>query len=155
MDDPPFDVDGTVHEEDTWLALSAPTDLIAPPDHPVRVMTGAWKAEPLEPGSVIVRVGKPARILAVVHDLDADPSWQRAWVAKALTGVFEGADEHGLGTLRLPLLGCEHGALPVREFADLLREQLLRRRGRGAVRRLWLPRADQPASELMQAITDS
>lgn len=152
-DDPPFRVDATVHEEDTWLALSAPADVIATPGHPVRVMTNAWDAAPREPGSVIVRTGSPTRLLAVVHDLDAEPSWRLEWVAEALEGVFDEAERRDLVALRLPLLGSRHGALPPEAFIRHLRELLRQRAENGVVRRLWLLRGGQPADAVVRAIT--
>ena len=93
-EDPPFAIDVEVFEEDTWLALSTNTDIIRSPDHPVRVMTRVWEAQPENPGSVTVKLGPPARLLAVVHDLDAEPSCTEEWVESALYEVFVSCARH-------------------------------------------------------------
>jgi len=156
-DDPPFPVDAAVFEEDTWLALSAPVGTLASPGHPVRVITQAWDAQPLEPGTVVVKAGRPTRLLAVVHDLDRDPSWTSAWVRQALTEALRIADEQGSDSLRLPILGAHHGSLPALEFARLLRAALesmapsaSRRR-----KRIWLVHGDVDPTELLQELTES
>ena len=118
-------VDGLVVEEDTWLVLSAPSDVPEPAEHPLRVMTGAHEAEPVAPGSVLVREGPPVRLLAVVHDVGAEPSWREAWVADALRGVLREAAQRGLRSVAIPVLGAVHGSMPPDCFAQLLRDALL------------------------------
>ncbi|MGB6363143.1 MAG: hypothetical protein WBG64_10790, partial [Thermoanaerobaculia bacterium] len=61
---PPFPVDAVVVEEDTYLVLSAETDLRIPGEHPLRVMTAAHELEPELPGSVLVRSGQPLELAA-------------------------------------------------------------------------------------------
>ena len=122
--DPPFPVGAIAAEEDTWLVLSAQTEILPPPGHPVRVMTEAWESEPEAPGTVIVAPGPPGsplRLLAVVHDVDAVPTWREEWVGMALDAIFGIAEERGLGSLGLPLLGTKHGDLEPARFLELLR----------------------------------
>ena len=154
-EDPPFFIDGEVFEEDTWLALSTQTDVIRSPDHPVRVMTRVWEAKPENPGSVTVKLGPPARLLAVVHDLDAEPSCTEEWVESALYEVFVSCTKHRLHALKLPLLGSKHGNLPAIRFMVLLRRSLQRAVDEDAglpLRRLWLVRGSEPGDELLHAL---
>lgn len=156
-DDPPFAIDGEVFEEDTWLAMSTELDVIRSPDHPVRVMTLAWEAKPENPGSVTVERGPPARLLAVVHDLDAEPSCTEEWVESALYEVFMSCTKHRLHALKLPLLGSKHGNLPATRFMALLRRSLQRavdEDGSLPLRRLWLARGSEPGDELLRALAD-
>lgn len=156
-DDPPFAIDGQVFEEDTWLAMSTELDVIRSPDHPVRVMTLAWEAKPENPGSVTVKRGPPARLLAVVHDLDAEPSCTEEWVESALYEVFMSCTKHRLHALKLPLLGSKHGNLPATRFMALLRRSLQRavdEDGSLPLRRLWLARGSEPGDELLRALAN-
>ena len=156
-EDPPFAIDGEVFEEDTWLALSTKTDVIRPLDHPLRVMTRVWEAKPESLGSVTVKPGSPARLLAVVHDLDAEPSCTEEWVESALYEVFGNCTAHRLRALKLPLLGSKHSNLPAIRFMVLLRRSLQRAVDEDAgvpLRRLWLVRGSEPGDELLRALID-
>lgn len=136
-DRPPFPVEAMAFEEDTFLVLSAPTDLDAPVEHPVRLFTALWEAEPRRPGTVLAQAGPPLRLLAVVHDLEAEPTWREEWIAQALTGVFAEAARRRLRSLGLQRLGCHHGHLPEERFVPLL-AQALAESGQGSLERLWL-----------------
>lgn len=156
-EDPPFDVDGEVFEEDTWLALSTETTVIRSPGHPVRVMTRVWEAKPESPGSVTVKPGPPTRLLAVVHNLDAEPSWTEEWIESALYEVFVCCSEHRLHALKLPPLGAKHGNLPATRFMALLGRSLQRAVDDDAnlpLRRLWMVRGSESGDELLRALTD-
>ena len=126
-----------VVEEDTCLVLSTPVDLFVTPEHPVRVMTEVHAASPLVPGSVVVRPGSPLRFLAVVHDLDQEPSCREAWVVSALDEVIEKAEARGLRAIGLPMIGTLHGDLSPERFVVLLRDAL-QRSAPTSLRRIWL-----------------
>ncbi|MGD8330601.1 MAG: hypothetical protein PVJ49_14300 [Acidobacteriota bacterium] len=154
-DDPPFSVDAEVLEEDTWLALSAPADIISDPGPPVRVMTRVWEARPELPGTVIVRRGTPMKLLAVVHDLNAEPSWTEERVEQVLSTLFEIVDGEGVRALQLPMLATRHGRLQPERFMRLLRAALERRTGSGsALRAVWLVRENQCGAQLLRLLTD-
>ena len=71
-------------EEDTYLVLSAEVR-IDPDRSPVGKLVESMKQfDPIAPGSVMLRQGKPARLLAVVYDTDSEPNWQEAWIARAI-----------------------------------------------------------------------
>ena len=110
--EPPFAVDALVEEEDTYLTLSAEVMLRLPGEHPVRVMTEAHRSREELPGSVVVRSGRPLRLLAIVHKLDEAPSWRETWVASALKEIVDEVDRRALASIGLPLLGTVHGRLP-------------------------------------------
>jgi hypothetical protein len=123
-DQPPFPVEAVVFEEDTYLVLSADSDRIEMDDHPVVILTEALEAEPERPGSVVVREDAPLRFLAVIHDLDQDPSWREEWIRKALEGIFQEGERRNLHSIELPFLGTKYGSLPKACFLRLLREFL-------------------------------
>lgn len=117
---PPFPVEAVVFEEDTYLVLSADWKKIESEDHPVVIMTEAFGMEPEKPGKVVVYEGSPLRFLAVVHDLDQEPSWREEWVGKALENIFQEVERRGLRSIALPFLGTKHGSLEMRHFVSLL-----------------------------------
>lgn len=156
-DDPPFEVDAVVAEEDTWLSLSADATVIRPPGHPVRVMTRVWDAEPARPGSVMIRAGVPLGLLAIVHDLNTEPSCRDEWVAAALGEVFAALAARRLASVALPLVGTKHGRLPESKFMELLRDALESDVGRGAdlgsedfPSRIWLVSDSPQRRELLR-----
>lgn len=134
---PPFEIEAKVEEEDTCLVLSTPADIVVTLEHPIRVMTEVRAAEPLVPGSVIAREGAPLRLLAIVHDLDQEPSWKEAWVKEALDGALEEVEARGLRTIGLPMIGSVHGSLSPERFMLLLRDVLQRFAPR-TLERIWL-----------------
>ncbi len=121
---PPFPVDAMVWEEDTWLILSAQPVVSPPGEHIIRTMTEILETLPVDVGSVIVKRGRPYRLLAVVHDLSCKPSWQKEWVERALTGVFHEVAQRQWTSLALPLLGTRHGNLDPQYFLPLLVDTL-------------------------------
>jgi len=143
--DAPFQLDAEVFEEDTYLVLSANTELQEPAEHPLKIWTAVHEAEPMLPGTIHVTAGSPLRFLAVVHDLRQSPTWTEEWVSSALDQVFVEAESRHLHSLALPPLGTLHGSLEPRRFTGLLR-QALDRAEIYHLQRLWIlaPASDIP-----------
>jgi len=120
----PFPVDAEVFEEDTFLVLSADTAVRETHEPLIRVMTKVIETRPETPGSILVRGKRPLRILAIVHDLNEEPSWKIEWVQSALRQIFKEVESRGLKSLALPFLGTMHGSLEKLRFVMLLREAL-------------------------------
>jgi hypothetical protein len=137
-EDPPFVVQATVHEEDTFLVLSADRSRVSVQEHPLRVIDRAYNARAETPGTVRLAAGDPTRLLAVIHDLDREPSTCEEWVLAALRAVLDLCVERQLASVALPLVGSVHGVLPARTAADLLVTALVQGPGRPYPRRIWL-----------------
>jgi hypothetical protein len=133
----PFGIDALVVEEDTWLIMSAEPQIAAPEEHPIRLMTDVINAEKEAVGTVRVRTGDPLRFLAIVHDVDCEPTWREEWIRSALTHVFSEAARRRLAAVGLPLLGTRHGRLTVARFAELL-ASVLPAVDAPSLSRLWL-----------------
>jgi hypothetical protein len=136
-DRPPFPVDAVAYEEDTFLVMAADREVRNPHEHQVRLMTRVIETRPETPGSVLAKGQRPLRLLAIVHDLNQDPTWKEEWVASALDGIFREADSRGLQSIALPLLGTLHGSLKSERFLLLLR-CALERLSTKYLKRLWL-----------------
>jgi len=119
-DKPPFPVAAQVCEEDTFLVLSAATTVREPSGDLATIAAELHTWKPRRPGSIAVYPGDPPRLLAVVHDLDRDPSWCDEWVLLATRAALDEADRRGLESLSMPLLGTRHGGLEPLRFASLL-----------------------------------
>jgi hypothetical protein len=147
----PYPVDAWAAEEDTYLVLSADPEVAEVDEDPERVMAEVLATRPAEPGTVIVKGACPLRLLAVVHDLNEEPSWKEEWVVKALHGIFQEADKRRVRSLALPLLGTLHGSLEKQRFLVLLREVVERRPPRHLTR-LWLVVPAGTSSEILQML---
>ena len=145
----PFPVEAAVYEEDSYLVLSADWEKIESEDHPVVILTEAFGMEPEKPGTVVVYEGSPLRFLAVVHDLDQDPSWREEWVRKALENIFQEVERQRLGSIALPLLGTKHGSLEKRRFVSLLVD-FLEKKSFSHPLRIWLAVPGDPEGEIIE-----
>lgn len=145
---PPFLVEAFAAEEDAYTVLSADPEVQAINEDPEKVMVEAFKTQPVEPGTVLVKGEYPLRLLAIVHDLNREPSWKDEWVASALDGIFREAESRKLQSVALPLLGTLHGSLEKQRFIVLLREAL-ERRSPTHLKRLWLVVPPGATSEIL------
>jgi hypothetical protein len=134
---PPFSVDGVALEDDTYNVLSEAPEFREVTEHPVRVMTQAFTVRPSVPGEVILKGGSPFRFLAIIHDLDQNPTWKEEWISTALRAIFREAEALKLQSLALPLIGTRFGSLNPERFMTLLK-QVLRQMTLGSLKKLWL-----------------
>lgn len=120
----PIALGAIVEEEDTFLALSAALRIDDTRESLGNALAAVRRARPMPPGSVVLRRGKPLRLLAVIHDLAQTPSWHESWIAASLAGCLRVARRLRLRSLSLPLLGAVHGRFPPERFVALLRDAL-------------------------------
>jgi len=138
-DNPPFKVDALVAEEDTFLVLSADPVVKEPRESLETMIEQIKEIRPEVPGNVLVRRRHNSLLefLAIVHDLDLEPSWKEEWISVALDKVFREAVARKVRSIALPLLGTTLGTLPVERAAGLL-GRALRRGSPAGLKRLWL-----------------
>ena len=133
----PFPVDAIALEEDTFLVMSADPKVRDPQKSLMRIMTEVIETRPEIPGSVLVRGERPLRFLAIVHDLNEEPSWREEWIESALDKIFQEAEDRRLNSIALPMLGTLHGSLEKERFVALLL-RVLKRNSVNHPERLWL-----------------
>lgn len=134
---PPFHVQALVFEEDTWLIMSEHPEACEPEEHPIRMMTQMIEIHPEKVGTVLVRGQNPIRFLAIVHDVDQEPTWREEWVESALMEIFVNAEQRGIQSIGLPLIGTLHGKLENQRFVELLHKVLVQMTF-NHLKRLWL-----------------
>ena len=122
--DPPFKVDAMAMEEDTFLVLSADKRVRPVKEPLIKVMTRVINTQPRRPGSVIVQERTPLRLLAIIHDLNEEPSWREDWVTSALVGIFHEAERRKLRSIGIPFLGTLHSTMESQRFLVLLRSSI-------------------------------
>jgi hypothetical protein len=133
---PPFLADAIVAEEDTYLVLS-PYEASATLEATDDLLDAALAATPREPGTVVVKPGFPLSFLAIVHDLNQEPSWREEWVTGALAAALREAEKLELGSIALPMLGALHGSLDEGRFCELL-HAVLQNTPLNNLREIWL-----------------
>ncbi len=147
----PYMVDAVVFEEDTRLVLSADPEVTLVKEDKERVLAEAIATPPEKPGSLVIKNGVPLQVLAIIHDLNREPTWKEEWVASALDEILREARTRKLQSIALPLLGTRHGSLEKKKFIALLR-QALERNKPVYPKRLWLVAAAGTAREVLQVL---
>ena len=147
----PFKVNALVFEEDTWLVMSADPTICEPEVHPIRLMTDVIGAEPESVGSVLVKDGRPLRFLAIVHDVNQEPTWKEAWIEGALKSVFQQAEQRKISAIGLPLLGTLHGRLEKSRFAVIL-ARVLKLTTFNYLKQIWLIVPAKTNSEIIAVL---
>ncbi|MDH5643285.1 MAG: hypothetical protein OEY63_03710 [Gemmatimonadota bacterium] len=112
-----------VEEEDTYLVLSSDSSNLKP--SPVTLLDLEKQAKSIEsipPGNIIIEDGTPPRILAIVHDLDQEPSWTEEWINSALANIFVEAERRTWTVIAMPCLAGIHGNMTMVRFVEILAE---------------------------------
>ena len=148
---PPFPVDAIVVEEDTHLLLSSDGVVAEPDEEFDALVEAASKKSANTPGSVLVRKTKPLQFLAIVHDIDCEPTWREEWIASAINGTVEEAEWRRLESLGIPLIGTRHGNVEMRRVALWLGRCLSRTPFR-YLKRVWVIAPEGSETELMWAL---
>ena len=150
-DAPPFRVEAIAVEEDTHLLLSSDGVVEEPDEDFGELIAAADEKTTNTPGSVLVRNGEPLRLLAIVHDIDREPTWQEEWIASAINGVIEEAEWRRLESIAVPLIGTRHGNIETRRVALWLGRCLSRTTFR-FLKRVWVVAPAGSEAELMWAL---
>ncbi len=148
---PPFPVDALAVEEDTHLLLSSDGDIEEPEEEIGKLVALASERLPNTPGSVLVRKTKPLQFLAIVHDIDCQPTWREEWIASAINGVIEEAEWRHIESVGMPLIGTRHGNVEIRRVALWLGRCLSRTSFR-YLKRVWVIAPAGSETELMWAL---
>jgi hypothetical protein len=148
---PPFKVDAVAVEEDTFLVMSADRKVHDPKEPLIRIMTRVIETQPKEPGSVFVKGGSPLRFLAIVHDLNEEPTWREDWIESALYTIFRETERRELSSIALPFLGTLHGNLDKERFLVLLRSAL-EKIPVTHLKRLWLVVPGKTSSKILEIL---
>jgi len=135
--DPPFDIEAMAIEQDTFLIMDTTQQVEYSGESVDQLVSEGRKTLPVKPGSILVRGKRPLRFLAIVHDVNEEPSWREEWVASALDEIFRESERRKLQSLAIPMLGTLHGSLKPERFLVLLRSAM-EQASLTHLRRLWL-----------------
>jgi len=148
---PPFNIDAVVEEQDTALILSETGNITEPDNKPAWFLANKLESQTLlKPGSVIKRDGKTIRLLAIVHDLDMEPSWSSEWVAQGLDNIIKLSHSQGISSIQLPVLGAQHGRFNIQEFLQLF--VIAIKKDQGKLKKIWLVVSQQDCSRTLSLL---
>lgn len=150
-DAPPFPVEAIAVEEDTHLLLRSDGIVEEPEEDFGALIAAAGEPSSHVPGSVLVKKADPLQFLAIVHDIDCEPTWREEWIASAINGVIEEAEWRRLESVAVPLIGTRHGNIETRRVALWLGRCLSRTAFR-YLRRVWVIAPAGGEAELMWAL---
>lgn len=129
LEEAPPHVQAYVIEQDTALLLEAPRLITLPSSESLetieQLLMKTLTAPLAQPGSVIIKPGPPLQLLAIIHELEAEPTWQMVWIKNALLEILQIAEFYQIATIAMPLLGSVYGKLAPEQFFQLLQEALL------------------------------
>jgi hypothetical protein len=148
---PPFSVVAVAEEQDTHLLLSAESEVSDPGESLSMLIKEVQATPPNTPGNVLVRKAKPLRLLAIVHDVDGQPTWREEWIASALCAIVEEVEWRRLESVGIPLIGTRHGGIDPVRVATWLGRCLAGSKLR-YLKRVWLIAPMGSEAELMQAL---
>lgn len=150
-DEPPFPIEAIAVEEDTHLLLASDGIVSEPAESYGDLISEDNDCMPNMPGSVLVKKGRPLRFLAIVHDIDCDPTWREEWIASAINGIIEEAEWHRIHSIGVPLIGTRHGSIEMRRVALWLGRCLSEKSCRH-LERVWVIAPAGSETELMWAL---
>jgi hypothetical protein len=121
---PPFKVDAIVEEQDTGLLLGVAPKISEPYESYDKLVSQMITQQPRLPGEVVVKGNHPLRFLAVVHNLELEPTWKEEWITNALGQIFKESVNNRIKTVAMPVLGSIYGSLNYENFIGLFRSAL-------------------------------
>jgi hypothetical protein len=102
--------DADVEEQDRYLALSRPRDIIVEDKNLLKAFTRVHEEQPRDLGTVHLLRGV---LRAVIIDVDSDVHCDPVHIERAAREVIRVSRDNGLVNVRMPVLGSRHGGLAV------------------------------------------
>lgn len=127
-------IDAVVEEQDRWLVLGQG------PEHADRdpegythelgltsvddLLEAAARSEQAPLGAVLLRKTRPPRLLAVVHELERNPTLDGSAVSQALETILRLTARTSMRAIALPVIGNHDDAVEVEDFGERLADAL-------------------------------
>ena len=125
IEHPPFTVSAIMEEQDTHLLLQRPTTLIDP-GKPAWYLANKLEQERIYNLGDIISSGKdPIRLLAIVHDIDRQPTCNLDDISTAYQNLLTTIELHHITSLGMPLLGTVHGQFSLETAMTAFRETMI------------------------------
>jgi len=112
--------DAVIIEQDTALVLNFSDEIRYPTESLESLTKKILKRGQPEQGSVLELATVPPQLLAIVHNLDNEPSWTEDFVLMTLNCLLKISAKRRFRRIVMPLLGTVHGNLPASRARELL-----------------------------------
>ncbi len=116
----PDDVDAVVIEQDTSLVLDFNENVKYPAESLKSLTKKILSHGGATQGTVLELRTAPPQLLAIIHNLDNEPSWTEDSVLESLRSLLKISSRRKFRRIAMPLLGTVHGKLPTDRARELL-----------------------------------
>jgi hypothetical protein len=123
----PFMVSAIVEEQDTNLLLDTIPVIQDTQESYRSLVIKMYQQKPLTPGQVFIKDTQPARLIAIIYDIEQTPVCNEAVLATVINNLLDTMNRHKLKSVAMPLLGSTHGKITEQVFIKLLQESLINR----------------------------
>ena len=117
---PPFRCEAVVVEQDTNLILGEQTTLVEP-DKPAWYLANTLERDQpvYKLGDVIIKRGLPMQLMAIVHDIEQQPTCDSGILKLAWQNLMAISAQNNVKTLATPALGSVHGKIVLEDALQL------------------------------------
>jgi len=115
-------LDAIVEEQDTCLLLKPTTEFSKIKESYPALIKQMQDQSPYPTGTVMVKGSRPAKLIAVIYDLEKEPICKLDDIKLTLSKLITIINKHRLKRVAMPLLGTSYGAVGVEEFLSQLGE---------------------------------
>lgn len=116
----PDDIDALVIEQDTGLVLDFDENVRYPTESLKSLTKKILNHGGAKQGTVLELRTAPPQLLAIIHNLDNEPSWTEDSVLESLRSLLKISSRRKFRSIAMPLLGTVHGKLPKDRARELL-----------------------------------
>ena len=149
---PPFTCEAIVQEQDTHLLLGEQHRLIEPKEPAWYLANTLERDEPVySAGDVVIKPGTPARWLAVIHDIEQQPTTHNEIIQLAWQNILRLTTENNITRLATPALGSVHGKITVTDSLQILFD-LLRDQAPAGLEKIWIIIAENQQLDLVSLL---
>lgn len=124
-DQNPFMVAAIVDEQDTNLLLDTIPVIQDTRESYRSLVKKMNRRKPLLTGQIIIKNTMPARLIAILYDIERTPVCSEAVLTTVINNLLDELNRHKLKSVAMPLLGNAHGKIAEQVFIKLLQESLL------------------------------
>ncbi len=124
-DQHPYTVDAIVEEQDTNLLLDTKPVIQDTQESYRSLIKKMNRQKPLMPGQIITKNTIPARLIAILYDVERTPICSEAILTTVINILLDELNRHKLKSVAMPLLGSTHGKIAEQVFIKLLQQSLI------------------------------
>lgn len=135
---PPFTCQALVQEQDTNLLLGDQQTVIEPEQPAWYLANTLERDQPVyRPGDVVMKRGQPMQLMAIVHDIEQEPTTNLETIRLAWQNVMQITAQKNISHLGVPALGSVHGKIACIDSLQALAE-VVRSQAPDCLQKIWI-----------------